>query len=121
MGKVVEVYAQGKEEKVKIRFFNTRVAKNASAGATAKWTVYMGPKSSPRYDWVTSDRILIQIPELTKTGLVTAFDRDRIKNMLLLLADEKAKKALATKESGEGEGDSEGDDSDDSDDEGEDE
>ena len=34
------------------------------------------------------------------------------------LADEKAKKALATKESGEGEGDSEGDEGDEGDDEG---
>ena len=33
------------------------------------------------------------------------------------LADEKAKKALATKESGEGEGDSEGDEGDEGDDE----
>ena len=117
VGKVVEVYAKEKEEKVRIRFYNTRVAKNASAGATAKWILYIGPKDSLRFDWVTSDRILIQIPELTKTGLVRARERDRIKNMLRLLADEKAKaladeeekEALATKESGGGEVDSEGD------------
>ena len=122
MGLVTEVYAKGKEEKVRIRFYNTRVAKNASAGATAKWTLYMGPKNSLRYDWVTSDRILIQVPKLTNTGFFKKPCRDRIKNMLLHLADEEARKALATKESGEGEGDGEGDDSDDErDDEGDDE
>ena len=131
MGKVVEVYAKDKEEKVRIRFFNTTVAKNATAGGTAKWTLWIGPKDYEAFDWVTSDRILLHIPQLTGTGLVRAPERDRIKKLLRYiadekakkaLADEKAKKALATKESGEGEGDSEGDDSDDEgDDEGDDE
>ena len=62
---------------------------------------------------------------MTKTGLVKARERDRIKNMLRLLADEKAKaladekekEALTTKESGGGEGDSEGDEREECDDE----
>jgi hypothetical protein len=121
LGKVIEV--DGDQEMVRIRFSNTSVVKNASAGHTATWTVLTGGTSS-KYDWVTSDRILIQVPKLTKTGLVKKPCRDRIQRMLLHLADEEARKALATKESGEGEGegDGEGDDSDDeSDDEGDDE
>jgi hypothetical protein len=121
LGKVTEVDPE--QEKVRIRFYNTSVVKNASFGHTATWNVYTGgPKTSPKYDWVTSDRILIQIHTLTKTGLVKKPCRDRIKTMLLHLADEEARKALATKESGEGEGDGDGDESDDeSDDEGDDE
>ena len=123
MGKVVEVYAKGKEEKVRIRFFNTTVAKNASAGKAAKWTIWIGPKDYEAFDWVTSDRILLHIPKLTRTGLVTARERDRIKNMLRLLAVEKAEAAKAKQalESVGCEGDNEGDEGDEGDEEGDDE
>ena len=121
--KVVEVYAKDKEEKVRIRLFNTTVAKNASAGKAAKWTIWIGPKDYEPYDWVTSDRIIIQIPALTSTGLVTARGRERIMNMLRLLALEKAEAANAKQalESVGREDDNEGDEGDEGDEEGDDE
>jgi hypothetical protein len=113
LGKVTEVYA--KEEKVKIRFYHSGVTKNASSGNNiAMYTLFTGGPSA-KFDWVTSDRILIQVPKLTTTGRVKQRCRDRIKTMLFYLEEEKKRKALATKESGEGEGegdegDAEGDD-----------
>ena len=121
---VILFTSKDKKEKVRIRFFNTPVSKNASAGKSAKWTLWIGPKNYEPFEWVTSDRILIQIPELTPTGLIKAYFRDRIKKMLRFLADEKAEADVKAKEALEsvgGEGDSEGDEGDEGDDEGDDE